>query len=241
MKTWIFACTLILFFFFWGWIKSHRLFGGIISVRNIDTLQHELQTGDLIFTKAKTWSSSIQQVFFGSFINHCAMIVRHNSTLWVWDCAPSIGAYLTPLDLFLINNWHGRAVAPDASPTKLPVSYIVPHNSLATYIPSRLFVRRLKRPVDPAPIFRYIYNNIGRPYSFRSWVPALNYITGIELPYFEDAIGIFCSELVAETLQEELGSCVLSSLLPVHFWEDKISWKHGQGLLPPERIIGIPP
>jgi hypothetical protein len=192
----------------WGYIQSHRTNAGRLSYLRVQTAFSNLQTGDMIFTKSKNWTSRVQQYFFGSFINHCAMIYKaSDGGLWIWDLAPQVGAYMTPLDEFLRNNWAGRPPNPQSSALGLPVSYVVPRitDRFADSVQqkSALFVRRLYKPLDQAKTLEFIQRNLGRPYSWRFWLGAYTRVTGLEFPLGwslgTDPLGMFCSELVAHT------------------------------------------
>ena len=114
-----------------GYVKSHN--PGVFPMRltAVDDLFDTLKTGDIIFTKASNRKSVVQQFMFGSFVNHCAMIVRVDAALWVWDVNPYVGAYMTPLLDFVHHNWLGRAPPPSDPPIGLRVPYVFPRAAAA--------------------------------------------------------------------------------------------------------------
>jgi hypothetical protein len=212
-----------------------------------EELVSSLKTGDLIFTKAKNLTSILQQHFFGSFINHCAMIFRApNGSLWIWDTGPSVGAYMTPFHEFVRHNWLGRQPPAESPPVGLEVSYINPQklDRIPEKMQSMLFVRRLAKPICQEKIIKYIQENLGRPYSYRFWMSAINCVTGLQPAFnFEHSLpGYFCSELLmltyAAALEVDLHLSPAASIMPKHFWMNDIAWKDGQTLLTAERLIG---
>ena len=249
------ACVVLLVVVLvWGYIQSHRTHAGRLSFLRVHTAFSTLKTGDMIFTKSKNWTSRVQQYFFGSFINHCAMIYKaSDGGLWIWDLAPQVGAYMTPLDEFIRNNWAGRPPNPQNGSLGLPVSYVVPRitDRFADSVQQRsaLFVRRLHKPLDQTKTLEFIQRNLGRPYSWRFWLGAYTRVTGLEFPLgwslATDPQGMFCSELVAHTFVHAGALhpvlCSPSSILPAHFWENDLTWIAGYGMHGPEQLIGTMP
>lgn len=249
------ACiVLLLVVLVWGYIQSHKTNAGRLSFLRVQTAFSTLKTGDMIFTKSKNWTSRVQQYFFGSFINHCAMIYKaSDGGLWIWDLAPQVGAYMTPLDEFIRNNWAGRPPNPQNSPLGVPVSYVVPRITDrfedSVQQKSSLFVRRLHKPLDQTKTLEFIQRNLGRPYSWRFWLGAYTRVTGLEFPLgwslATDPQGMFCSELVAHTYAHAGALHPLlsapSSILPAHFWENDLQWIGGYGMHAPEQLIGTIP
>lgn len=254
MKVHTTAILCLMAVFVWGYIQSHRTHAGRLSFLRVQDAFSQLQTGDMIFTKSQNITSRVQQYFFGSYINHCAMVFKaSDGSLWIWDLAPQVGAYMTPLHEFVRNNWVGRPPNPKTPPLGLPVSYVVPRvterfaNSVQQK--SALFVRRLYKPLDQAKVLEFIQKNLGRPYSWRFWLSAFTRVSGLEFPLGwslgTDPMGMFCSELVAHTFAHAGAlHAVFSSppsILPVHFWENDLQWIGGYGMHPPEQIIGTIP
>lgn len=238
----------------WGYICSHSTGVGRVGFLRVEDALASLKTGDVIFTKSKNWTSRVQQYFFGSFINHCAMVFKAaDGNLWIWDLAPQVGAYMTPLQEFIRNNWVGRPPNPHSPPIGLSVSYVVPRivDRFATSVQrkSALFVRRSSKPLDQNLVLEFIQQNLGRPYSWRFWLSAYTRVTGLEFPLgwalATDSLGMFCSELLAHTYIHAKALHPVknppSSILPNHFWENDLHWVEGHGLLPPEQLIGEPP
>ena len=237
-----------------GYVRAHRPHVGRLSFLRLQTAWSTLKTGDMIFTKAKNWTSRVQQFFLGSFINHCAMIFKaSDGGLWIWDLAPQVGAYMTPLDEFVRNNWTGRPPNPHRGPVDLPVSYVVPRitERFADSVQqkSSLFVRRLHSPLDQAKTLEFIQRNLGRPYSWRFWLSAYNRVTGLEFPLgwsiATDPLGMFCSELIGHTFVAagalDGSKSPPASLLPSHFFENDLHWREGFGMHPPEQLMGTVP
>lgn len=240
--------------FAWGFVLSHKPNVGRIALVRVEDAFSTLKTGDMIFTKSKNWTSKVQTFFFGSYVNHCAMVFKaSDNSLWIWDLAPQVGAYMTPLREFVRNNWAGRPPNPQSPPIDLQVPYVVPRsgrvgNALAQR--SALFIRRSHFALDQQKVLEFIQKNLGRPYSWRFWLSAYVRVTGLEFPLgwslATDPLGMFCSELIAHTfIHAGALHPVLNpppSILPVHFWENNLQWMHGHGLLPPEQLIGsVPP
>jgi hypothetical protein len=221
-----------------------------LRVVRLGDIVHHLNTGDIIFTKAKSRFSVLQQYFFGSYINHCAMIYKaHDSSLWVWDTGPSVGAYMTPLHEFVRHNWLGRQPPAENPPIGLDISYVNPQkvDRIPEQEQSMLFLRRLEKPLDQAKITRFLQLNIGKPYSYRFWFTAINCVTGLQPPHpsTSNDEGVFCSELLMQTYQAadavDSVKCPTSSILPKHLWMNDIPWKNNT-LLTAERLIGqLPP
>lgn len=235
-----------------GYVKSHN--PGVFPMRltAVDDLFDTLKTGDIIFTKASNRKSVVQQFMFGSFVNHCAMIVRFDSALWVWDVNPYVGAYMAPLLDFVHHNWLGRAPPPSDPPLGLGVPYVFPRTHSPaqpdTQSKSQLFIRRLNRALDQDAVVRFLQRNIGRPYSYRFWMSAFEKATGnvvpLPLPWAlnRDAVGMFCSEIIAHTWAAagalDTRRTAPESVLPHDFWINRIALRDGLTLLPPERIYG---
>lgn len=253
MKSSTFAFLFLLFLFAIGYIESHHPKVGKLNIIRYEDVFSSLKTGDMIFTKSKNWTSKVQQYFFGSFINHCAMVFKaEDGSLWIWDLAPQVGAYMTPLREFIKNNWYGKPPNPHSPPIGMHVSYVVPRSTTSRFFTetrSALYIRRLYKPLDQQRVLEYIQKNIGRPYSWRFWLSAYVHVSGLEFPLgwslAKDSIGMFCSELIAHTyIHAGALHPLLSpppSLLPVHFWENNLHWIHGQGFLPAEQIVGTVP
>jgi hypothetical protein len=219
-----------------------------VNVVRIKDIFSSLKTGDIIFTKAKSRFSVLQQYFFGSYINHCAMIYRAaDQSLWVWDTGPSVGAYMTPLYEFIRHNWLGRQPPAESPPLGLDISYVNPQKTdrIPEQEQSMLFLRRLQHPLDQLKVTRFLQRNLGKPYSYRFWFTAINCITGLQPPSLDQQNnhGVFCSELMMQTYHAAdavISTCPLSKL-PKHFWMNDISWQNNT-LLTAERIIGqLPP
>lgn len=250
MKTFTYALMLLIFVLIYGYIESHNPKVGRLHLIRYEDALSTLKTGDMIFTKSKNWTSKVQQYFFGSFINHCAMVFRaDDDSLWIWDLAPQVGAYMTPLKEFIKNNWYGKPPNPYSPPIGINIPYVVPRSSSARFTTetrSSLYIRRLHYPLNQQKVLEFIQKNIGRPYSWRFWLSAYVHVSGLEFPLgwsiAKDTLGMFCSELIAHTyIHAGALHPLLSappSLLPVHFWENNLHWIHGQGLLPPEQIVG---
>lgn len=261
---WIVLLLTLLFLFIVGYIKSYDtgLRGNVpMLLTQTESALATLQTGDLIFTKARNFTSKLQQFAFGSYVNHCAMVVRvGESNLWIWDLAPDLGAYVAPLQDFILSNWNGRSARPHNPATmtgRLHVPYVVPHDkslpsALLPFEQSRasLFIRRLKKPLDTRTVVRCIERNLGRPYSYRFWMGAFTKFTGLDFGFgwgwSRDSLGMFCTELIAHTYLDA-GAFAVSpsqppeSLMPFHFWEDQLPWKSsdGYGFVPfAERLVG---
>ncbi len=245
------ACIVVvaLIFYLVGMHLSNNPQQRVRVVRLKDILDN-LKTGDIIFTKAKNNTSLVQQYFFGSYINHCAMIYRaHDNSLWVWDTGPSVGAYMTPLYEFVRHNWLGRQPPAESPPIGLELSYVNPQklDRIPEQEQSMLFVRRLEKPLDQNKVTRFLQRNLGRPYSYRFWFTAVSCVTGLLPPhsYTNNSLGVFCSELMMETYHSsgavDLIKSPPSSVMPKHFWMNDISWKNNT-LLTAERLIGrLPP
>jgi hypothetical protein len=223
--------------------------GQPISTIRIEDLLGTLKTGDLIFTKAKNTTSKLQQYFFGSYINHVAMIFKtHDGNFWVWDTGPSVGAYMTPLHEFIRHNWLGRTPPAESPPIGFDVAYINPQKQdrIPEQEKSFLFVRRLLKPVNEQKILAFIQQNLGRPYSYRFWMSAANIVTGYQMPFdwtlSTDSLGMFCSELLVHTLASageiNASKTPAPSMLPKHFWMNEVGWEKHQTLLGAERLIG---
>jgi hypothetical protein len=223
--------------------------GQSISTIRIEDVLGTLKTGDLIFTKAKNTTSKLQQYFFGSYINHVAMIFKtHDNNFWVWDTGPSVGAYMTPLHEFIRHNWLGRSPPAESPPIGFDVSYINPtkQSRIPEMEKSFLFIRRLAKPLNQTKVLQYIQKNLGRPYSYRFWMSAANIVSGYQVPFdwnlSTDKLGMFCSELLVNTFafagEINTQKTPPSSILPKHFWSNEIYWENGQTLLGAERIIG---
>ena len=223
--------------------------GQHISTIRIEDLLGTLKTGDLIFTKAKNTTSKLQQYFFGSYINHVAMIFKtHDNNFWVWDTGPSVGAYMTPLHEFIRHNWLGRTPPAESPPIGFDVSYINPQKQerIPEMERSFLFVKRLAKPLNQQKVLQFIQKNLGRPYSYRFWMSAANIVSGHQMPFdwnfSTDSLGMFCSELLMHTFaaagEVDLLKTPAPSILPKHFWSNEISWTGTQTLMGAERIIG---
>ena len=246
------AITLIVLFLYYlvGWQVSNNPQQIIRAVRIHDMLG-TLKTGDIIFTKAKNSLSLLQQYFFGSYVNHCSMIFRANdSSLWVWDTGPSVGAYMTPLYEFVRHNWLGREPPAETPPIGIDISYVNPQKQdrIPELQQSMLFVRRLAKPLDEKKILSFLQRNLGRPYSYRFWKSAVNCITGLQpaFTYDQNGEGCFCSELLMLTYNNagevDLQKSPPRSIMPKHFWMNEVHWTNGQTLLTAERLIGqLPP
>lgn len=251
----LYACvTVILLILVQGYFCSHMTRVGKISFLRVEDAFSSLKTGDMIFTKSKNWTSRVQQYFFGAYINHCAMVYKaFDGNLWIWDLAPKVGAYMSPLHEFVRNNWFARPPLPQSPPIGMDVAYVVPRvvDRFAKSVQrkSALFVRRSIKPLDQQLVLEYIQQNLGRPYSWRFWLSAYTRVMGLEFPLgwtvATDSVGMFCSELIAHTFVHANALHPLksppSSLLPSHFWENDLSWVHGHGLMPAEQLIGEPP
>jgi len=222
--------------------------GQPITTIRIEDVIGTLKTGDLIFTKAKNTTSKLQQYFFGSYINHVAMIFKtHDNNFWVWDTGPSVGAYMTPLHEFIRYNWLGRTPPAESPPVGFDVAYINPQKQerIPEIEKSFLFIKRLARPLNEQKVLRFIQENIGRPYSYRFWMSAANIVSGYQIPFdyslSTDTLGMFCSELLMHTFEAAGEVDVLrshpSSILPKHFWSNEIHWVQNT-LGSAERIIG---
>ena len=246
------AITLIVLFLYYlvGWQVSNNPQQPIRASRIQDILPM-LKTGDIIFTKAKNSLSLLQQYFFGSYINHCSMIFRANdSSLWVWDTGPSVGAYMTPLYEFVRHNWLGREPPAETPPIGIDISYVNPQKQerIPELQQSMLFIRRLAKPINNDKILSFLQRNLGRPYSYRFWKSAVNCITGLQpaFTFDQNGEGCFCSELLMLTYNNAEEVNLLQtpsrSIMPKHFWMNEIGWREGQTLLTAERLIGqIPP
>jgi hypothetical protein len=244
--------TLMILFLYYlvGWQISNNPQQPIRAVRIQDILD-TLKTGDIIFTKAKNSLSLLQQYFFGSYVNHCSMIYRANdSSLWVWDTGPSVGAYMTPLYEFVRHNWLGREPPAETPPIGIDISYVNPQKQerIPELQQSMLFIRRLAKPLDENKVLSFLQRNLGRPYSYRFWKSAVNCITGLQpaFSYDRNEQGCFCSELLMLTYDNagevNLQESPSGSIMPKHFWMNEISWTKGQSLLTAERLIGqLPP
>lgn len=233
--------------------------GQAITTVRIEDVLGTLKTGDLIFTKAKNTTSKLQQYFFGSYINHVAMIFKtHDNNFWVWDTGPSVGAYMTPLHEFIRHNWLGRVPPAESPPIGFDVAYINPQKQerIPEVEKSFLFIKRLAKPINEQKVLRFIQQNLGRPYSYRFWMSAANIVSGYQIPFdyslSTDSLGMFCSELLMHTYaaagEVDEQKSPPPSILPKHFWSNEISWKlvprfnekswTGNSLLGAERIIG---
>ena len=225
-----------------GAVQSSVMISSTLTL--LQDAEATLKTGDLIFTKSENLFSHVQQYFFGSAINHCCMIVKFNGTLWVWDCNPKIGAYITTLSDFIATNWEGKPPNPSMhKDVGVDVSYNVPKSE--SKFRYSLYIRRFHGHLDQDKVISFIRANVGRPYSYRFWVAAycrtVGVLADIPLPwhYLKNTDGsVFCSELLALTYQ----TCgVLKtpavSVLPVHFWENSVTWNNA-GLMRPERLFG---
>jgi hypothetical protein len=223
----------------------------VVRVVRFQDIYEKLKTGDIIFTKAKNNTSLIQQYFFGSYVNHCAMIFRaHDNSLWVWDTGPSVGAYMTPLYEFVRHNWLGRQPPAETPPLGLGVSYVNPQKQdrIPELQQSMLFLRRLAKPLNQEKVLSFLQANLGRPYSYRFWMSAVNCITGLQPAHtYEHTMpGYFCSELMMLTYHAagavDLVKSPAASVMPKQFWMNDVCWAEGQTLLGAERLIGhIPP
>jgi hypothetical protein len=231
--------------YFLGFLKAQNPGYHPLKLTNISDLQ-KLKTGDLIFTRALKFVSKLQQYFLGSYVNHVAMIYKTpEGELWVWDTNPSVGAYMTRLESFIYDNFHGRAVRPSNPPIGLPVPYITPRTSKSK---SNLYIRRLNTPIDNKKILQFLQQNLGRPYSYRFWKSAIEKGFGnivlfpISWDTNTDSEGMFCTELLAHTLAAggaiDLSRQCAQSFLPHDFWINSIPWVQNQTLLEPERIFG---
>lgn len=247
----ILLCS-IFFILLNGYIKSHDTRSLNIQMIRYEDALSTLKTGDMIFTKSSNLTSKIQQYFLSSHINHCAMIYKTElGHLWVWDLSPKIGAYMTPLHVYIRQNWNGDPPNPsNASEVGLNIPYIIPRNDLETfYSKSLIYIRRLYKPVsisESNKILAFIQKNIGRPYSWRFWISAYEEMIGLTVPLHpivsKDSQGMFCSELIAETLLEagilKDTKNVPSRILPSHFWKNTVEYVDDQNLFSPEQIIG---
>lgn len=248
MKLILISLFLLFLAFLCGMQLSHFP-GQEISTVRIEDLLGTLKTGDLIFTKAKNTTSKLQQYFFGSYINHVAMIFKtHDNNFWVWDTGPSVGAYMTPLHEFIRHNWLGRTPPAESPPIGFDVAYVNPQKQdrIPEMEKSFLFIKRLAKPLSHKKVLSFIQQNLGRPYSYRFWMSAANIVSGYQMPFdwnlSTDSLGMFCSELLMHTFdaseQVDLLISPAPSIMPKHFWSNELAWKHGQTLLPAERIIG---
>jgi hypothetical protein len=219
----------------------------LIRAVRTEELVSSLKTGDIIFTKAKNTTSLLQQHFFGSYVNHCAMIFRaRDDSLWIWDTGPSVGAYMTPFHEFVRHNWLGRQPPAESPPVGIDISYINPQKQerIPEKMQSMLFVRRLAKPLCHEKVLKYIQENLGRPYSYKFWMSAINCVTGFQpaFDYEHSLPGYFCSELMMLTYAAanvvDLKLTPAASIMPRQFWMNEIAWKEGQTLLTAERLIG---
>lgn len=206
----------------------------------------QLKTGDILFTRASRWSSKLQQFIFGSFVNHCAMVyVTESGVPWVWDTSPSVGAYMCPLHRWIASNWRGRAPSPSSPPIGVRVPYIThAHKGRKEMQKSQIFVRRLLSPVSQDAVLSFLQKHLGIPYSYRFWKRAWEKAGGdlLTLPLPDQVVndeGMYCSELIAETLvyAGEL-LCDARQVMPHDMWASSLPWRSGQGLAPAERIVG---
>lgn len=254
MKLHTAALVFLLVVVVWGYIEAHQSRGFPVTFLRLKDAFATLKTGDLLFTKSGNWTSRVQQYFFGSFINHVAMIFKaSDGLLWIWDLAPQVGAYMTPLQEFIRSNWAGRPPTLGRNPVDLPVSYVVPRvtERFSDIVDqkSALFVRRLHKPLDQTLALQFIQRNLGRPYSWRFWLSAFTRVTGLDIPlgwkFSTDPLGMFCSELLGHTFVHAHAldgrKSPPSMLLPNHFWENELHWTEGQGLHAPEQLIGTIP
>jgi len=213
----------------YNWIRSHH------SGKNVAFLKSPLKTGDILFTRPKTWKGTLMTSLLGSFVQHCAMIVILDGKHWVWGASPSLGAHLISLKSFLKKKSNLPYLPHSVNLHGQTISY-VPKQSMYE---SHVYVRRLQNPVDETKIKQFIYDNLGKPYSFRSYISGFHSIFGIQIPFTEDFShldsSMYCSELVAATLKDYIKENS-TTLLPMDFWENKISWRD-QTLLDPEEIL----
>ena len=232
----------LLLFLFIGYLNSIKC----PKIRMADIVDADYQTGDLLFLRSPAFTSAIQQALFGSFVNHCSMIYKTESgALWVWDCNPKIGAYMTPFEYYVRDNWEGNDPTPLSPPIGMDVSYAISEQKRKKGKTSKIYVRRrIGKPLDAQCILRFIQKNIGRPYSYRFWPAAFTRSMSITIPFNvprEKDMGMFCSELIAHTLAE--AGCIDTSasnpekILPVHFWENEIKWIQ-MHLSAPEELFG---
>ncbi len=237
---WVLVCLAAIFAV--GFVKSNIHIDGTLT--HVDEAEASLKTGDLIFTTSGNTASRIQQMFFGTPINHCCMIVRLHGELWVWDCSPKIGAFICSFREFVAHNWMGRRITP-VSPVGFNVPYVTPTSP--TFFRYKLLVRRLKGTLNEDKVLAHIQMNLGRPYSYRFWMSAyaraMNLITDFPFPWSmaKDEHGVFCSELLALTYAA--AGAMRSheaSVLPVHLWENTVEWSPGFTLMPPEILFGAP-
>jgi hypothetical protein len=237
--------------YFIGYLKAQSPGYHPLQLTNISSLQNKLKTGDLIFTKALRFIPRLQQYFLGSYVNHVAMIYKTpDDELWVWDTNPSVGAYMTRLETFLSDNFHGRAARPLDPPLGLHVPYINPKLPTNTQDQkSNIFIRRLYNKINEKKILQFLQQNLGRPYSYKFWKSAIEKGFGnfISFPISWDTNkdadgGMFCTELLAHTLAAgealDLSQRCAQSLLPHDFWINSVPWAHNQTLLEPERLFG---
>jgi hypothetical protein len=203
-----------------------------------------LKTGDILFTRGKTFRSKLQQYLFGSFINHCAMVfIDDDGVPWVWDTSLSCGAYMTRLSSWLASNWNGRNALPQSPPIGLRVPYISPQFESFYESKSQLFLKRLSKPLDTRNVLRFLQANIGRPYSLRLWKRAWERAGGdlflLPIPNFLVNIptnGLYCSELVIKTLEAGGALTFEGQPLPDDLWQNKLQWKSGYSLSETERL-----
>jgi len=239
----------------WGYMRAQDAGYFPLKLTPINSLNSKLKTGDLIFTRAQRIVPRLQQYFLGSHINHVAMIYRApDNELWVWDTAPSVGAYMCKLGSFIHDNFHGRAARPSDPPIGLRVPYIVPRSgsspSPSPSPKSNLYIRRLVKPIDEKAVLHFLQKNLGRPYSYRFWRSAVEKGLGnvlrfpIDWSLNTDREGMFCSELLGHTLAAggalNLGKECAQSLLPHDFWINAVPWTQDQTLTEPERLYGDP-
>ena len=147
--------------YFIGYLKAQSPGYHPLQLTNISSLQNKLKTGDLIFTKALRFIPRLQQYFLGSYVNHVAMIYKTpDDELWVWDTNPSVGAYMTRLETFLSDNFHGRAARPLDPPLGLHVPYINPKLPTNTQDQkSNIFIRRLYNKINEKKILQFLQQN----------------------------------------------------------------------------------
>ena len=246
MNKWVVYGTLFAVFVLLGYIQSFSTAVGPIQLARLSDLKPLLDTGDLLFTRGKSPSAKIQQFFFGAYVNHCAMVYKDESSqLWVWSLTQPLGAHLCKLDTWLKKNWSGYKYSPD-TPDSFPFRppYVVPQKNMKLFSRSSVYVRRLSKPLSSPVVKEHIYRNLGRPYSWRFWLSAYVRFTGLEIPLSwgvpKDNLGMFCSEMLAHTFQE---AGVLSltldptTVLPVDFWENKLTFQNGYSLGAPVRVF----
>ncbi len=192
-----------------------------------------VKSGDMVFCLSNNFTSKIQKILFGTPINHCCMILKLDNEIYVWDCSPRIGAFLSTLDNFLLNKMDGESEIPE-SPPNLDIPYTRPQRkSMYRY---SVYIRRLNGTMNESKIHDFVQENIGRPYSYRFWPPAFAKIIGIQLPLtLTDTDSVFCSELIALTYKHN-GFQVQTpeAILPVHFWENTVN---GLDFYEPEQIF----